>query len=206
MNHPNEVDPMYQAYYNANQQSEGQDPNSLYADYMREEKVKNIVETLNPDILLEDIEHRIRGEKKDRLTQQWIPITRDSKLNISEILVGNYISFLGSYLNQNTTFSNFSSGQINNIMTVVVEFLRDDLSDNSEIYNFVKFDKYGNEITDYNEMTRIGNIIAMSTFAVLNRALNGMESRRFFGILKYNESTNLGQPKKGMLDMLKFWN
>jgi hypothetical protein len=206
MNPPNEVDPMYQAYYNANQQSEGQDPNSLYADYMREEKVKNIVETLNPDILLEDIEHRIRGEKKDRLTQQWIPITRDSKLNISEVLVGNYISFLGSYLNQNTTFSNFSSGQINNIMTVVVEFLRDDLSDNSEIYNFVKFDKYGNEITDYNEMTRIGNIIAMSTFAVLNRALNGMESRRFFEILKYNESTNLGQQKKGMLDMLKFWN
>lgn len=201
-----EVDPMYQQYANANQMGEGNDPNSLYADALREEKTKNVIETLNPDLLLEDIEHRIRGEKKNRLTHEWEPINKQKKSLISEELVTNYISFLGSFLNQNTTFSNFSAGQINNIMTIVVEFLRDDLSDNAELYEFIKYDKYGNDITDYNEMTRIGNIIAMSTFAVLNRALNGMESRRFFGILKYNESNSVGSGKKSISDIFKFWN
>ena len=196
---------MNQAYTSAQQSGEVQDPNSLYADYMREEKVRNIIEQLNPDNLLEDIEHRIRGEKKNRLTKQWEAINKDSN-EVSEILISNYISFLGSFLNQNTSLSNFSAQEINNLMGVVIDYLKDDLSDNSEVYNFVKYDMYGNEMTDYNEMTRIGNIIAMSTFAVLKRAQNGMESRRIFSGLKMNENTSQQPAKKGMLDALKFWN
>jgi hypothetical protein len=53
--------------------------NSLYADMMREERVKNVIAQLNPDILLEDIEHRIRGEIKDRYTQEWKPIAKNKK-------------------------------------------------------------------------------------------------------------------------------
>jgi len=57
---------------------------------------------------------------------------------------------------------------------------------------------------DNNEMTRIANIICMSTFAVLKRAQNGMEARRIFGALKVNESLSPQTQKKGFMDFLKF--
>jgi hypothetical protein len=44
------------------------------------------------------------------------------------------------------------------------------------------------KVTDYNEMNRIGNIICMSTFAVLKRAQNGMEAQRIFKHLNISES------------------
>lgn len=227
---------MNQYYQDANQSGQGQDPNSVYADYMREEKARNIIEQINPDYLLEDIENRIRGRLKDRFTKEW----KDGvdRLKISERLISNYVSFLGALLNQNTSLSNFSTKEINNIMEMVIDYTRDDLSDNSDSYGFVKrktiivtrtVDKLvpytTNEgmmleqlvpvkvqtelelerVTDFNEMTRIGNIICMSTFAVLKRAQNGMEAQRIFKHLNISESMTQQGQKKGMMDFLKFW-
>lgn len=115
-----------------------QDPNSMYADYMREEKVANVIQQLNPDNLLEDIEHRIRGEKKNKFSNEWEKIDSNSNKKVSGLLIENYISFLGSLLNQNTSLSNFSSGEINNLMSMIVEHVRDDLADNAEDYGFIK--------------------------------------------------------------------
>ena len=200
------VDPeITQAYLEAIQKGEQQDPNSLYADYMREDKVTNIIQQLNPDNLVEDIEHRIRGEKKNRFTKDWEPINIKSKKVISDLLIENYISFLSSFLNQNTSLSNFSTGEINNLMSMVVEHIRDDFSDNAENYGFIGKDNYGNKIIDFNEMTRIGMIICGTTFAVLKRAQNGMEARRIFGALRVNESLNQNPNKPGLMESLKFW-
>ena len=80
------------------------DPNAMYADVLREERATNILAQINPDNLLTDIEHRIRGEKKD-MGGQWIVISTKGK-KVSEELVANFISFLGSILNQNTSMSN----------------------------------------------------------------------------------------------------
>lgn len=189
----------------AEQNRQDQDPNSLYADYMREEKVTNIIQQLNPDNLVEDIEHRIRGEKKNRYSKEWEKINPNSKKIISDLLIENYISFLSSLLNQNTSLSNFSSGEINNLMNMIVEHIRDDLSDNASNYGFIYKDNYGNDIINFNEMTRIGMIICGTTFSVLKRAQNGMEARRVFGALKVNESLNQNPNKSGIIDSLKFW-
>lgn len=121
------------------------DPNSVYADTLREEKVTNILSQINPDVLLEDIEHRIRGEKKNSYTKQWEQISKQDASVVSEELIANYISFLGTYLSQNTSLSNFSELEINNIMEVVIDYIRDDLSDNAE--------KYGLCRREYIEMT-----------------------------------------------------
>lgn len=213
-----------------------QDPNSLYADIIREERVKNVISQINPDLLLEDIEHRIRGEVKDRYTSEWRPISKVHK-QVSELLISNYVSYLGSILNQNTALSNFASSEINNLMQIVVEHLRDDLSDNDEAYGFatvksillkriakelypvvnneglityqtkdiqIETEIELNKIVDYNEMDRIGNIILMSTFAVLKRAQNGTEARRIFSALKVTESLQPQNQKKGIMDLFKF--
>ena len=119
------------------------DPTSaLYAENMKEEKITNILSQINPDNLLADIEYRIRGYKKNTLTGERDKISKTTS-NISEQLVANFMSFLGSILNQNTSMSNFSSGEINSIMENVIEYIADDLT--------VKDDEYG-IVGEYKEM------------------------------------------------------
>ena len=92
--------------------------------------------------------------------------------------------------------SNFSNTEINNIMDNIIEYIADDLTVND--------DKYG-IIGDYQEMSRIGNIICMTIFSVLKRAQNGMEARRVFAGLKITESLTQAPQQKGLADALKFW-
>ena len=169
--------------------------NSLYADTIKEEKITNILAQINPDNLLADIEYRIRGYKKNNLTDDWEKISKDTP-EVNNYLVANFMSFLGSILNQNTSMSNFSSGEINMIMDHIIEFIADDLT-----VNDVKYGIVGN----YQEMSRIGNIMTMTVFAVLKRSQNGMEARRVFSALKISESLTQAPQQKGVMDSMKFW-
>lgn len=233
-----EQDVMQQAYTDSVQTGQQYDPNSLYADVMKQENTKNVIQQLNPDLLVEDIEHRIRGEKKNRFTGEWEPIDKTNSNKVSELLIKRYISFLSSYLNQSTSLSNYSTREINNLMEMVTDHVKYDLSDNSEEYGFVRINevdafmtvkvlsrqiqkdgtskviltkkiikqkKVIEEETDFNEMNRIGMIICGTTFSVLKRALNGMESRRVFSTFKMNETLGGQGQKKGIADMFKFW-
>jgi hypothetical protein len=176
-------------------QSQDQDINSLYADTIKEEKITNILSQINPDNLLADIEWRIKGYKKNTITDEWEKIDPNSK-EINNQLVANFMSFLGSVLNQNTSMSNFSSGEINTIMEHIIEYISDDLTVNDK--------KYGIE-GNYQEMSRIGNIVSMTVFSVLKRAQNGMEARRVFSALKIHENLTQAPQQKGLVDTLKFW-
>lgn len=170
------------------------DPNSIYADTMREEKVTNILQQINPDNLLADIEHRIRGEKKD-YTGEWTPISKTGK-PVSEELVSDFISFLGCILNQNTSMSNFSPQEINNLMDLIRNWVMGHLIVNASIYGIEG---------QYSEYDRIGHIICSTCFTVLKRAQNGQESRRIFKILRLTESNNQSKNKGGIMENFKFW-
>ena len=137
-----EISPQQEMQFQRDMQERQQigDPNAVYADSMREEKIKNVIAQLNPELLLSEIEHRIRGEKKvyaGGVEIGWEPIDKNTE-PISELLVQNYISFLNVYLTQNNSLSNFSPPEINNIMGVVIDYVRDDLSDNSFLYGLTK--------------------------------------------------------------------
>jgi hypothetical protein len=180
--------------YQLMKQQQENSPETLYADSMREEKVTNVISQIDPSNLLGEIEHRLRGEKFNQQEQAWEPISKTSK-PLSPELISKLISFLGSVLNQNTTLSNYSIHEVNNRMEMVIDYLRDDLSDNDE--------KYGIE-GDYTEMTRIGMIMCEAVSSVFRRALNGMESKRIFSALKVTES--LTTPNKpGIKEAFKFW-
>jgi len=170
-------------------------PQALYADAMREEKVANVIAQLDPQNLLEEIEHRLRGEKYNKLIAAWEPIG-DFKIAIDERLISKLMSFLGSVLNQNTTLSNYSINEINNRMELVIDYIRDDLTDNDI--------EYGIE-GKYTEMTRIGMIVCETVSSVFRRALNGMESRRIFNALKVTESLTQAPQKQTMKEALQFW-
>lgn len=113
------------------------DPNAVYADTLRDDKIRNVISQIDPSNLLEEIEHRIRGQRKNSFTQEWENIG-DKVSPISDKLVANYISFLGSYLNQVTSHSNYSPKEINNIMEIVVDHIKDDLSDNADMYGLIR--------------------------------------------------------------------
>lgn len=169
------------------------DPNSLYADNIREEKASNILAQINPDGLLTDIEHRIRGEKKD-YTGEWIRISQKTE-PVSEELVATFISFLGSILNQNTSMSNFKEREVNNLMEMITDWVKRDLVVNARKYNIEG---------QYTEYDRIGHIICATCFTVFKRALNGGEARRIFRMMRMSE--NIATAKKGGIkENLKFW-
>lgn len=175
----------------------GINSDALYADYMQEKKIENILAQINPDNLLADIEARIKGYRKDSLTKQWVKIS--SAPEISPYLVGNFMSFLSSMLNNNTTLSNFKDKEINLIMRMVIKYVADDLRSNGERYGL------GN---NYSERTRIGIIICATVFTTLKRAQNGMEAGRIFRSVKIGENNNpYGNQQQGggLANALKFW-
>lgn len=168
------------------------DPNTMYADSMREERTTNILAQINPDHLLTDIEHRIRGEKKD-FSGQWVKIVEGKEL-VSEELISNFISFLGCILNQNTSMSNYKEQEINNLMELITDWVKSDLVVNAE--------RYGIE-GQYTEYDRVGHIICATCFAVFKRALNGKEASRIFKMMSLTE--NINPERKGKLKDFKFW-
>ena len=170
------------------------DPNAMYADNMREEKVNNILSQINPDNILSEIEHRIRGQRKNTFTNQWEKIS-DTQPPISELLVSDFISFLGSILNQNTSMSNYSQHEINNMMELISDWIRGHFVVNAETYGIEG---------QYSEYDRIGYIIMNNCFSVFKRALGGRESIRIFKIMKVTES-NQPDKKGGFAENFKFW-
>lgn len=175
-------------------QAMNRDPNAIIAGDLKQERTANLLDQINPDNLLSDIEHRIRGEKKNVYTQEWEPISANAK-PISEDLISNFMSFLGSILNQNTSMSNFSSDEINSLMEMIISYVGKDLTVNDEEYGIVE---------DYTEMDRIAIIICTTCFATLKQAMNGQQSKRIFGTM--NLSGNLNENKKpGMGEALAFW-
>lgn len=172
----------------------------LYANALQEDRIKNVIAQISPDTQLYDVEMRIRGYRKKGSRGNWVKVD-DKAPEVNATLVSRYISYLGSIMNQNTSLTNLSGMQINKIMARVIEYISDDLDANAHEYGLHD---------DYTERTRIGHIILNSTFMVLNRALNGMESRRLWRSLSLIESSSMGQPqKKGFLGQLgeaaKFW-
>ncbi len=163
---------------------------------MRQERISNVLDQLDPHELLLDVERKIRGLKFDRRSGSWVAIDPKKK-PVSDLLVSNMMTILSTFLNKNTTMSNFSADQINSLMDNLIEQVADDLDVNDDAYNLT-----GN----YPEMSRIGNIVCGTTFIVLLRAQNGMESRRIFSSLSLKGDVGgQPQPKKGLWDALKFW-
>jgi hypothetical protein len=166
----------------------------VYATQFQEDKIKNIIAQLDPENQLKEIELRIRGYKKDIVTGAWEKIDQEAK-EVPKLLVERFISYLSSFMNQNTTQSNLSESQVNNIMALVITYVTDELDSNAQIYELEN---------NYTERTRIGHIVVANTFFVLCRALNGQEAKRMWKALSLNETLN-PETKNKFTEALKFW-
>jgi len=182
--------PMEQGY-----QSVPISQDELYAHAIHEEKIKNIISQLDPENQLKEIEMRIRGYKKNGYSGEWEKIDPDSP-EPPRLLISRFISYLSSFMNQNTTQSNLSETQINALMKLVIDYVSDELDSNADLYGLEN---------NYTERTRIGHILLNSIFFVLNRSLNGQEAKRMWKALSLNESYTGNEGKNKLTESLKFW-
>lgn len=168
----------------------------VYASELQREVVKNIVHQLDPENQMQVIEMRLRGYRKDNLTQQWVKINPKKPEPPAE-MIDRYMSALTPIVSQGTTMAFLSERQVNMMMSGLIEWLADDMDNNAEAYGFEN---------DFTERTRIGNIILDSAFTALTRAINGRESQRIFKAISLSEYSSPGgeqKQKKGILDYLK---
>ena len=91
--------------------------------------------------------------------------------------------------------SNFTTNEINNMMQMIITYVKNDLTVNDEKYEIV-----GN----WTEMDRIANIICITCFSTFKQALNGTFSRRVFGAMKVSADLTK-ETKKGWKDAVQFW-
>lgn len=190
----------------------------IYATYLQEEKIKNIITQISPSNALVEIEMRLKGKRKDHITNRWIDGVNP---RIDDKIIENYISYLSSFMNENLTLGNLSPQQIARIMKCVVEYITDDLDTHGEDYNIGEYMETLDEVYDmrtkrytrfkrkvfmpnYTERTRIGHIMLNSTFFVLLRSLNGIEARRFWSSLTMSDSLG-GMPQQKNKDWWKIW-
>lgn len=167
----------------------------LYANAIQEDRIKNVIAQLDPENQLKEIEMRIRGYKKNILTQDWEKIDETAP-EPPKLLIMRFISYLSSIMSQNTTQSNLSEQQVNALMMLIINYITDELDSNANLYDLEN---------NYTERTRIGHIILNSCFFVLCRALNGQEAKRMWKSLSLNESFNNSPQRNKFTEALKFW-
>jgi hypothetical protein len=167
----------------------------LYANAIQEERIKNVIAQLDPENQLKEIEMRIRGYKRNVLTGEWEKIDPNSP-EPPKLLVSRFISYLSSIMNQNTTQSNLSEQQVNNLMALAIHYVSDELDSNADLYQLEN---------NYTERTRLAHIVLNSMFFVLNRALNGQEAKRMWKAMSLSESFNQQPQKSKLAEALKFW-
>ncbi|MFA6074078.1 MAG: hypothetical protein WC758_08225 [Candidatus Woesearchaeota archaeon] len=167
----------------------------LYANAIQEDRIKNIIAQLDPENQLKEIEMRIRGYKKNVFTGSWEKIDEDSP-EPPKLLIMRFISYVSSVMNQNTTQSNLSENQVNNIMGLVINYVSDELDSNAKIYDLEN---------NYTERTRIAHIVLNSIFFVLNRALNGQEAKRMWKAMSLTENFNQQPQKSKLSQAMQFW-
>ena len=91
--------------------------------------------------------------------------------------------------------SNYKEAEINNLMEMITDWVKDDL-----VVNAAKYQIEG----QYTEYNRIGHIICATCFAVFKRALHGKEASRIFKMMRMSENIN-PEKKSKFVENFKFW-
>jgi len=152
----------------------------VYSAIIQEEKIRNVIEQLNPERLIIEIEFRLKGYRKNIFTQQWELIGKSEK-PVSNELISDFLSILSSNLTNNTTLSNFTPDEINKLMATFIRNFIDIIRMKSKIYGLEK---------DYAERKRILLIVLSTIFYALKRGQGGLESKRLFDAMDIKESVS----------------
>lgn len=165
-----------QREYNANfnmqsalQKQELETEQNVHAPYIQQQSQMvqaALVEQINPDKILDDLELRLRGFKRKydgNLIKSGLPLMNDTG-------VMTMLTYASSVVNQHTIMSAYDKEQISKLIVELMNAVTDDLT--------LSWKEYG--ILQKSHIDLIHNIIMITCYSALNRALSGGE-RRFLG-------------------------
>ena len=163
-----------------------------------EAEVTNIVGQIDPQTIIDNLDHALKGEQWDKEQQKWV-MNASLKPLVNDECRGAIVSYLSGMLNNNTTMANISEKRLSHFMESVIESISKMFIVNLERFGFVPkgvdFDKeiyYNRGSPDTARMTLVANKIYVVCFNVFSRALEGSESRRIFKSLTMSDGMGGG--------------
>ena len=192
-----------------------EDPNQYQQDYgpmpySPEGRVDNIVEQINPQNIIDNFDHALKGEYYNKEKLQW-EMNASQEHMVNDACRGSIISFMTGILNNASTMGIIDAKQLSFLMESVIESINRMFVVNLEKFGFVP-PGVGYEMKDYEnkgtpdsaKMTAVSNMIFSLTFLVYSRSLSGMESKKVFASLSMTDALNYQQPqqKQGFMNRM----
>jgi len=177
-------------------------------NYTSEEEIKNIVGQIDPQRILDNLNHSLKGEMFDKESGTWIKIGEPL---INDIGRGWLISWLTPLFSNASTMGIIQEKILDALMEGTIMKLTKNFRCNLEKFGFVPegsgFAKgiYENKGTpDTSRMDAITEMIYAKTYLIYSRSLKGSENKRIFKSLTMNDNLGFNNPeeKKGWMSRL----
>ena len=175
-----------------------------------EEEIRNIVGQIDPQRILDNLNHALKGEYYSKEDGEWKKVG-DALIN--DAGRGWIISFFTSIMNNASTMGIIDEKQFSYLMEGVINTVTREFRCNLERFGFVPRDRklpkgiYENKGTpDTSRMSTIAEMIYQRTLIIYSRSLKGSESKRVFGSLRMSDTMGydrgMNQQKKGWVSRM----
>lgn len=181
------------------------DTNNMFPSYANNEAdISNIVGQIDPKMIIDNLDHALKGEHFDKESGNWI-MNKSNEPLVNDNCRGSVISYLDGILTNNTTMAILDEKRLSYLMESVIETITRLFIVNLEKFGFVPEGKKFKEGIYYNKgspdsakMTLVSHMVYKVCYLVFSRALGGQESRRIFKSLTMSDGMNYGggEPKK----------
>lgn len=170
--------------------------------YTPEGSISNIVGQIDPQGIVDNINHSLKGEFYDKEKCMWILNPTKEPL-VNDACRGFVISYITGVMNNNSTMAIITQQQLGFLMESVIEEVGKEFVCNLEKFGFVKpgigFNNkcYDNKGTpDSSRMSSVCGIIFRAVFSCYTRSINGMESKKIFSSLNMTDNLNYSQNRQ----------
>ena len=178
------------------------EPDYQVGNYAGEGSISNIVDQIDPQQIIDNFNHALKGEYFNKELGAWVHAGEGSPL-VNDACRGWIISYLTAIMNKASTLGTINEKQFSSLMEGVIRNVTREFVCNLEKFGFVpkgpEYDQkiYHNRgIPDSSRMDTIAEAIYQRSFLIYSRSLNGMESRKIFSSLSMNDQMNFGQPQQ----------
>lgn len=170
--------------------------------YSAESSIANIVDQIDPQQIIDNFNHALKGEYYNKEKGGWESAGDGSPL-VNDSCRSWIISYLTAIMNKASTLGIINEKQFSGLMQGIIRNVTREFACNLEKFGFVpkgrgydKKDYLNIGIPDSSRMDSIAEAIYQRAFLIYSRSINGMESRKIFGSLSMNDSMGFNQQQK----------
>jgi hypothetical protein len=178
--------------------------------YSEEEKINNIVGQIDPQRILDNLNHALKGEYYSKEEGTWLKVGDEL---INDAGRGWIISFFTSIMNNASTMGIIDEKQFSYLMEGIINTVTREFRCNLEKFGFVspgkgyeegRYENKGSPNTS--RMSTISEMIYQRAFIIYSRSLKGSESQRIFKSLSMSDNmgfnTQMQMPKKNWISRI----